>query len=106
MVTLGSESGSPMSTPDMRFLCPVSGHFCLSAHRTPEPAARPPKIAPAGRAKQPESRGKSRRACRPNPKCVLLVAEFRLLVMPGWRICMQDLRLVGVHDDGEHLLLS
>ena len=34
------------------------------------------------------------------------VAEFRLLVMPGWRICMQDLRLVGVHDDGEHLLLS
>ena len=58
------------------------------------------------RRKVAESRGKSRRACRPNPKCVPLVAEFRLLVMPGWRICMQDLRLVGVHDDGEHLLLS
>src|SRR4051794_18558316 len=34
------------------------------------------------------------------------MAEFQAGIVVQWRVFMQDLRLVGVHEDGEHLLLS
>src|SRR5512141_3438364 len=47
-------------------------------------------------------------AARPPPSREMAPIGGRVSIVSNARVedCMQDLRLVGVHDDGEHLLLS